>query len=37
MASGKNAWMMTRCYAMLGILTEEGYPVSKAGILSTPQ
>lgn len=31
------ARLMIHRYAMLGILTEEGYPVSEAGILSTPQ
>ena len=24
-------------YAMLGLLTEEGYPLTESGILSTPQ
>jgi len=31
------ARLMIHRYAMLGILTEEGYPVSEAGILSAPQ
>lgn len=31
------ARLMIHRYAMLGILTEEGYPVSEAGILSEPQ
>ncbi len=31
------ARLMIHRYAMLGILTEEGYPLSEAGILSTPQ
>ena len=31
------ARLMIHRYAMLGILTEEGYPVSEAGILATPQ
>ncbi len=31
------ARLMIHRYAMLGILTEEGYPVSEAGILSSPQ
>ncbi|HKB60598.1 MAG TPA: adenosylcobalamin-dependent ribonucleoside-diphosphate reductase [Gallionellaceae bacterium] len=30
------ARLMIHRYAMLGILTEDGYPVSEAGILSTP-
>ena len=30
------ARLMIHRYAMLGILTEEGYPVSEAGILSSP-
>jgi ribonucleoside-diphosphate reductase alpha chain len=31
------ARLMIHRYAMLGVLTEDGYPVSEAGILSTPQ
>ncbi|MGA8146115.1 MAG: adenosylcobalamin-dependent ribonucleoside-diphosphate reductase [Gallionellaceae bacterium] len=31
------ARLMIHRYAMLGLLTEEGYPVSEAGILSMPQ
>ena len=31
------ARLMIHRYAMLGILTEDGYPVSEAGILSTPK
>jgi len=31
------ARLMIHRYAMLGLLTEEGYPVTETGILSTPQ